>query len=379
VNARAALLNRSIALEPERTRRRNPSGASHQASPLGALHAAAGNRAVSRAVASGIIQRFTVVPAKKQKSAYYAGTGKSLRVSDDGKLAVPDSAVFEGEKLMYATADVIASAQGALAAAESPYTLTAGSEVIRGRAPGSRTGPVLTLVRADPTDLRSGKSGSELTTIEACSGHGLDAMGVGVDASAQKQSGHKAMIDTGGGTSVRNTGSSAHVESDLTAQATILQKIAKTEKGLPLDGPDLTRAEAKSIYMNLSEKKRTAYAKQYGMNQYASPEVGEGIESMRVHTEGTKHATPTGFPMHFAPVVAKTGGDYVAMENFAKNSSERTGGDTATASKAWYFRMYGPFKEDTGEDQSYYGQHAEEGSIGGRATSMGLRNRNEGP
>jgi len=300
-----------------------------------------------------------------------------MRVSDDGKMAVVDSAIFAGTKDFYATRGVIADANLRLTATGSPYRLRRGDDSIQGRTPWTCC-TYLRLYKVVPEDTRGGApgekggSGDNLRTLENCSAHGLDSMGIGATASAQRNSRREFRIYVGDGATVRNVGASGHVDSDLTAKNIILAKIHRDKHGLAAHVA-VTRDEASETYANLTDTERRTYARLFRINEFAVPKVGEGIEALRTTSGGR------GFPMHFAAVVARSGKDYVTLENWAKSSHTRDWGDTPGASNAWYFRMYGPYKSRSlwwDEDQSYSGEHATEGSIQDRQNIMGLVNRN---
>lgn len=353
-------------------------GAAHAPYEREAHAAANGGPGKVSPTGSEVIQRFVKVGARSSP------LGVALRVSEDGKLATPDAPVFEGTKLLYATSSVINAARTKLENVESPYTVARDSDdSIRLAIPGSggifKRKQYQTLYRVVPHDTRKEgeeSSGTAIKTIEACSAHGLDFMGVGINSKEQARSNREAKIQAGS-QDVTNVGSFlAAGRNDLAARDLIQTAIARLELKLDDDAPNPERSQAKAIYQGLSEKKRNQYAQMFGINQYADPEVGEGIESLRAAGEGAQGS----FPMHFAPVIAKSGSDYVTFENFARALEDRTEGDTDSASSQWFFRMYGAYKKGKGlskdDDQTYYGQHAKEGSIGTRSELMGLRNRN---
>ena len=197
-------------------------------------------------------------------------------------------------------------------------------------------------------------------------------MGIGVDAPAQNLSTREFRIDVGNGQSVRNTGSGGHAtDSDLVAKRRIMEAIHRDKNHLA-PHVAVTRDDAQDTYAALTTAERRRYARMFGMNEYAMPKVGEGIEALRAF------GNFGGFPMHFAAVVARSGNDYVTLENWAKSAHNRAAGDAAGASNAWYFRMYGVLK--TGifwdDDQSYSGEHAAEGSIADAEHMLGLVNQN---
>ncbi len=284
-------------------------------------------------------------------------------------MAVADSAVFEGGKDLFLAAEVLADTNARLAAIGSPLTFRAGTRTLEGRAPGL-LGRRTELCEAVPERSRFfgglQGSGAGLTTLEACSAHGFDVMGVG-----HAQAPNNAWIDLGNGERMDTV--TGKLDND--AKNEIIKRIVRREQRLDPNA-ELDREEAQAVYNQLPESKRRRYAQQFGINQFARPEVGEGIEAIRAQSDTKKQAnrdrgatSATGFPMHFAPVVARSGDDYVTMESVA-TSSDRA---VAIASTTWFYRMYGRARYR--DDQSYYGQHAAEASIGDRDEILGLTNR----
>ncbi|HZX29014.1 MAG TPA: hypothetical protein VFF16_18205, partial [Telluria sp.] len=93
-------------------------------------------------------------------------------------------------------------------------------------------------------------------------------------------------------------------------------------------------------------------AREAGINEYANPEVGEmlsirsnsaagddrqvGADNYVMnHSTGAEIKNP--FPYHYASVIAKSGGDYVTMENYAR----REGGGPSALDPRYFFKMYG--------------------------------------
>jgi hypothetical protein len=88
-----------------------------------------------------------------------------------------------------------------------------------------------------------------------------------------------------------------------------------------------------------------------GVNQYAAPEIGQifgssmtGMpdDSGRVaeYKSGkSKNASSEGWSSHYGSVIAKSGGDSITLENYARVAEN--GGAVGGASKEYYFQMYG--------------------------------------
>ncbi|HEX3424888.1 MAG TPA: hypothetical protein VHT30_02070 [Acidimicrobiales bacterium] len=106
----------------------------------------------------------------------------------------------------------------------------------------------------------------------------------------------------------------------------------------------------------LASKPRLAnqIAIELGINRHALPEVGQAFGSINMRakdkrdwTTGRQRTEDEGgtWGSHYGGVVAKSGGDMVTLENYARNR-ENAGIDNAT-SAMYYFQMYGTEKGQT--------------------------------
>ncbi|AOX00895.1 hypothetical protein BJP34_16875 [Moorena producens PAL-8-15-08-1] len=82
------------------------------------------------------------------------------------------------------------------------------------------------------------------------------------------------------------------------------------------------------------------------VNEYMNPDLGNAIVTISATTteEAASRDKENTFMYHFGTVVAKSGSDYITMENYArreeKNKNKLSGGDPL-----FFFRMYGTKKE----------------------------------
>ncbi|XHX77665.1 MAG: DUF4157 domain-containing protein [Stenomitos frigidus ULC029] len=88
-----------------------------------------------------------------------------------------------------------------------------------------------------------------------------------------------------------------------------------------------------------------------GVNQYAAPEIGQIFGSSMTgmpdgsgrvaeyKTGKSKNASSEGWSSHYGSVVAKSGGDSITLENYARVAEN--GGAAAGATQEYYFQMYG--------------------------------------
>jgi len=78
-----------------------------------------------------------------------------------------------------------------------------------------------------------------------------------------------------------------------------------------------------------------AAARKFGLNEFVPPPVVGDVLMIKALRGDT---TSGGLDFHFASVVARSGNDYVTMENFARHQSEET---LSAGDPQWYFQMYG--------------------------------------
>jgi len=88
-----------------------------------------------------------------------------------------------------------------------------------------------------------------------------------------------------------------------------------------------------------------------GVNQFAAPEIGQIFNSSmtgipnaegRVEDYGTgkaRNASSEGWSAHYGAVIAKSGGDSITLENYARVAENA--GDIGARTKQYYFQMYG--------------------------------------
>lgn len=83
-----------------------------------------------------------------------------------------------------------------------------------------------------------------------------------------------------------------------------------------------------------------AAARKFNLNEFIPPPaVGDVLMIKALRGD----ATSGGLDFHFASVVARSGNDYITMENFARHESEET---LSAGDPQWYFQMYGT-EQDT--------------------------------
>jgi hypothetical protein len=337
-------------VDGERARRSEADGARSErpeAAPLPAvlqLQQSIGNRAVQRLVGSPMIQRYAMQPA----GANWQGLGKAMKVSDDGKMAVQDIALYpEGmgraHQEFYATPDVIASATGTLAGLRSIYAIQQGA-ALPNPAPTGQA-----MHKVDVENKVIGNLGNGAATPLNCDDNTRQFLGL--EIALPEQMARKQLRTT-------------------ISQKGVFGRRAKNVDHSPTEGFDTGRAgafkeatgktgpKATAKYRALSPKKKEDAARNLGINEFAKAGQG-GAYGVWGDSPGLRH---------FAPILAKSGEDEVALEAHVHNKTptgpaggEIQPGDRADYNPEWYFQMYGSVKQLVGggvDDQTFYGRHA---------------------
>ena len=114
-----------------------------------------------------------------------------------------------------------------------------------------------------------------------------------------------------------------------------------------------------SEMINTDEGKRIA--KEAGINQFIDPQIGEMLSIRSISAEEderqdgndlyvkdhiTNKEIKNPFPYHFASVIAKSGSDYITIENYAR----RENGEVNGMDPRFFFKMYGSKKQSFHEE-----------------------------
>lgn len=126
-------------------------------------------------------------------------------------------------------------------------------------------------------------------------------------------------------------------------------------------GLGATPGEAHDNYLLLTPAEKDAFDKQYKINRYAEPGVGESFVARRDDA-----LTGAAFNWHWAAVIMVAGPDRVTFENFA-----RPGTDYESTNELWFFETYGP---PTKAGQTFYDkEQTDVGAPGMNTTIMSAR------
>ena len=263
------------------------------------------------------MQPYKVVTAASQTPQNY-GLNYDLRVSNDGKMAVKDTANATPNgsnqyQELYLAPSVFNTSQQALIAAGSGVTLTQTATTIRGKPPGHAFKQTLHLIAIQYTDTANNASYS------GCNANAWNVMGTLRNAQPTATAAHGVFKSNVGGT--RLVASQPH---DGDAYKGVRSAIT---------GQNTSQA-AKDDWEQLSASERKKAEKKYGINRYAMPRAGEGISIFNAGNDGNSGMG------HHAGVLARSEGDYVTIENYAGNPGSTLMGGVSI-NPNWYVRMFG--------------------------------------
>jgi len=278
-----------------------------------------------------VVQRYKTVAAN---AANYNLT-YTLRVSNDGKMAVRDtgnstpSGTDQYQDLYLAT-EVFNASQATLQNANSGVTLVQTNVTIKGKPKGKFFQQKLYKI-----DIQFSDTGSNDKSYTNCNTNMWHVMGTqrgGVpDATAASHGYFKSSVNQSRLVVSQGT--------DAGSGSNALVEVRKEITGL-------TKKKGRDAWDNLTASERDKAAKKYGINQYAKPKAGEGIG---IYQAGEQGGNTSKVMAHFAGVIARSGGDYITLENFALNPGATIYNKTSV-NKNWYVRMFG-------SNQSFYEYH----------------------
>ena len=283
------------------------------------------------------------------------GAAPTLRLSDDGRMAIESSTLATRQpKVFYAAPTVWAASNVALTAVGSDYELYAdrvGALEVRLANGTQRTlDRVLPRTVAVPIGGRlASQQGLTMDVTKDCIDMALAVMKHALGARAPH---------LGINTATRATWNEFRVAKALVAWSNAPQagfmsmftsRTKKARQAYEAD-PTATLQAIATSYSNLltvSPALAAQAATALGVNIDAAPEVGEAYETYRVSTVATPqtHARVGGgvardfWGQHIGAVIAVSGGDRVTLENYARSHEL---GAMHDAAPHYYFQMYGP-------------------------------------
>ena len=300
----------------------------------------------------------TVDTANRTISAPAAGAANpTVRVSDDGHMAVEHTNLgVRQPKVFYASAAVVTASNRKLRRAGGDFELyndrVGALEVRTANGPLRTLNRVLPRTRAVPAGGRlAAHQGMTLNVSKDC---------IDMAQAVMKHAQVARMPHLAIGTSRRGTWNEFRAAKALVAWAntpnagfmSVFKDPRKTAvKNAFNADPAATLQAIATSYANLLTNQplvAAQAAQALGVNIHAAPEVGEAYETYRISTVATPqtHQDPVSndlvrdfWGQHIGAVVARSGGDTVTLENYARSHEI---GAMADAAPHYYFQMYGP-------------------------------------
>lgn len=311
----------------------------------------------------------------------------ALRVSDDGQMAIENGGGSRQAKMFYASANVLQAANAKLKSISSPIRLASHPGItVKNRS------KKITLLLAYPLDLKAKKIGDEVCVPQRCNETApyiANTNNPGQLSPKYKQ-GHGYQLPT--------DRLSLYSDVRLAAMLPLLMEKNKGlfrlffESMLPWWKnvfPELNLLESGSFpqfrqYLHktgggngpeddqhigvgrdligeryikefIKKKGSKSILEQIGINEYIEPEEGDILSIRHVSSEhpghlglldhqSGQHIQPK-FPYHFATVIARSGKDYITMENYARLGEEGKDSGDSQNDPRYFFQMYGPLEQ----------------------------------
>ncbi|GGG31300.1 hypothetical protein GCM10011344_35260 [Dokdonia pacifica] len=129
--------------------------------------------------------------------------------------------------------------------------------------------------------------------------------------------------------------------------------------------PDIIGQEYSEEFLN--QPGANAIIDQLGINESAAPDAGDAMaifstgnsikneegDGISVMDYRTGNYIDNPAPYHFATVIARSGADYITMENYVRQKEEASTDEPADSDPRYFFRMYGP------EAQSFHSENVD--------------------
>jgi len=282
--------------------------------------------------------------------------GVSLRLSANGSMAIEDADILTRQpKVFYATQAIINESNDRLTLLGSDFRLVPDPA---GLLQGRITVNAQTLLRVLPQNVGTGTAGLAMLAQQPCDTLVEHVTGSGFLAPQFDQPlnpGPLALIEY----RVARSLLPAPLPPDLDPSTAV--NLGTTMRGIAIPYATAALGAAPAF---------TATLQQYGLNQFACPEVGEGfVTSTLVAAAGGAGVQMGGMPptysdyyhlagaapqvvlhdrtwgSHWGGVVAKDGADVVTLENYARNTEDALAGSDTR----YYFQMYNTSPANPGD------------------------------
>jgi hypothetical protein len=352
-------------------------GAPHRAGAAGATPVRQGYLVYDPAVGHGSVTHYatnsTFEAQQKQHGSFMtalggprivagaAGAQTPVRISQNAHLAVEDADLTNRQpKYFFATPAAITGFNARLMRGGSRYQLVPDpSQTIQ----FDWNGAARQLVRVDLRNLANDTTVLNLLTAQSC------------DQTAKEVLGSVSLVPSLGRPQTTPTPDNPLYE--MLLDYYVADELAGThhaanidllnaQGAMPTHTENIAVAYGTAMHAHLNGVHNAVLdtaAQQMGVNEYADPDVGEGLVTHRLGevvggaVQDPYHARVENAPgnatlwaFHWGGVVAKDGSDYVTLENYARNAEDNLG--AMGADPRFYVQMYG------GGGQSWHTQWA---------------------
>jgi hypothetical protein len=247
-------------------------------------------------------------------------------------------------QVFYALSAILQQSAHALAQTGSAFTIAAGNDTIVGSAPNQKNAAQQTLNKAVVANQDLARIGKGDFAFNACSANLSNFLGVlrSMPNDALKLERKRDLI-------TKLEGSLDHDKKAINVGENLTD--AMIEARQVVTGTNAVGA-SRQAYDNMKESMRKQVAEQYGIDEHALPDVGEGFGIIQSGKGGRQGMG------HFAPVVAKSGYDRVTLENDVSQTQGREKPKIGDINPNWYMRMFGTVKKHWygNDDQTFWGE-----------------------
>lgn len=325
----------------------------------------------------------------------------SMRVSNDGMMAVEDGSGKDRQaKTFYAAPSVVTAANNVLRNIGSPVRLGSNHRITI-RVPNINGTQTHDLVLVYPLDLSAKKIGHEVTIPQRCNEAGPYV------GNTQAPDFLEPNLNVGGSIKPPRGMMQTNIDRKLAVLLPLylkqkqykepwgfgnaLNKLSiwwEGESAISADIATVERLNSANAFADFFENKSGTYdkgvddaAREYvknfmaspgsqpilqelGLNEYINPSIGDLLSIRSIgparyvgddwyvmdHVSDTELKNPFGY--HYATVIAKSGADYLTMENYARRQEEGDSNHPISADDSrYYFQMFGPAEQSFHAEQ----------------------------
>src|SRR5262249_38121933 len=314
--AAAAAIQRYEVLPPARIHQHAPDWSFSLEYPYAVVGNAPFN-AQAKAVGVGGVNKFLTGAAAHAANVVNAGGGLSLRVSSSGAMAIEDSTLKRRQpKAFYATPSVIKESNDRLTAIGSSVRLVPGPQTI---SIVYRIWPTQVLHQVTPTF----NGGSADNLPQNCNDIRMKV--IAGQSETTSNASDKAFKKAA---KLAPTGTSAYRRAWTSTDDDLNNAINQI-------GREYSAAIAGTSPGNINQAARPNVGEAFVIRTVGTgPTLNNGLT--RVYDNASQSNRDLGWQFHFGGVVARSGADYVTLENYARGD-----GRASQPDPRWYFQMYG--------------------------------------